>query len=37
MAENSASLGNTVAIKHIVNGQTIVSSYSHLSKISVNK
>lgn len=37
VASNLGSLGNTVAIRHTINWKTIVSSYSHLSKINVSK
>lgn len=37
IASDLGSLWNTVAIKHIINWQTIVSSYSHMSKIDVSK
>lgn len=37
IASNLGSLWNTVAIKHTINWKTIVSSYSHMSKINVSK
>jgi peptidoglycan hydrolase-like protein with peptidoglycan-binding domain len=37
IAKNMISWGNIVSITHVINGKTVVSNYSHLSKISVNE
>jgi hypothetical protein len=36
VAENLLGWGNSVSIEHDINGKTIVSNYSHLSKITVS-